>query len=299
MDDIATRVHLLRYTNRGRIEQEIAALMDELFTLEFQDTTLMDEDSLEVRRRKIKYVTDTIEKQQELLAKIPLPAPKPAPVVKKEEMPLSFVIAWIFAVVIAGLFYLVKIRVDELRELKELTKSQQMVNWQHLAKIKMLEEQLAALTGEHIGLEEEHKVLEVHDALVTIDRDKLKKENAIAWRWYDRHTAKIDKLEEEINTLTAAASSSVTFEGVEVPMAYCVALADSQRKTVKCHSNKTSSDYIIHFGLLPDIRKNDVLKIDNKLKLVHVVGKDHTYRIDKSFKYFNDDDPYERVDIIQ
>ena len=123
----------------------------------------------------------------------------------------------------------------------------------------------------------------------------MKKENAIAWRWYDRHTKKINELEEQITELTA---SSVTFEGVQVPEAYCVAQS-AERKTVKCHSNKTSTDYIIHFSLYPDIKTKDVLKINNNDNIAYVVGKNRQYKIDRVYKYFNEDDPYERVNLIQ
>lgn len=299
MNNVATHVHFRGYTNRNRVESEIDQLLEELFTLEFQDTTCMDEDALETRRRKIKYITHKIDRQKDLLLYMPPPvvAKRPDPIPdKKTESISGWMVFWFWSSVIAAFFYYKKS--NEYREVKELAEARQETNWKHLAKIAMLERQLADLTGDHLGLQEEHKDLEVHDALVTIDRDKLKEENAIAWRWYDRHTAKINKLEKEISALTVA-DSSVTFEGVQAPDAYCVATASAENKTVRCYSNKTSTEYIIHFKFYPNIRKDDVLGIDNKHDTLRVVGKDLTYKIDRVYKYFNDDDPHERVYVIQ
>lgn len=304
MLNYSSYIHLHSYNNRSRIERTINELMDELFTLEFQDTSEMSVDMLEIRKRKIQYITYTIDKQKDLLAKIPLAPIKPQESVvravetKKEEggSALGFVIVWlIMPAIIVGLFYINKTNVEELRELETLTNTQRLLNEHQVTKIKELKEQVTDLTNKHNSLEESHKDLQIHDGIVTAERDKLQTENAIAWRWYDRHTAKISKLEKTIEDMTA---NSVEFGGA-TPIAFCVAQYLPEYKTVRCLSSKTAKEYIIHFNVAPKIAINDVLRVNNIDQTVDVVGKNTTYKITKIFEYFNDTDPYSKVDALQ
>ena len=117
MDDLQTRLYLRNYTNRARVENELDQLLEELFTLEFQNTMEMSKEELEVRQRKVEYITKKIERQQELLLNMPAPVEHIAkPKVEEKPFPV-WTAFWFCSTLVIAFLYNGKL--NQIKEIEE------------------------------------------------------------------------------------------------------------------------------------------------------------------------------------
>lgn len=137
-----------------------------------------------------------------------------------------------------------------------------------------------SLSFENSDLYDENGKLKVANTDLEKTKEKLAEENAIAWRWYDRHTEKIEKLEEQVTVLTeeiAQSESSIsTIASKPKPKwDYCVT-QNVVGNVVFCYSGRTKSDYKLildHPFAEGEIGRDAVLRIEYNSNSLIVVGE--------------------------
>lgn len=247
--------NIYRYSLKDRlsVKADIDFLLDELFELEvkIKSEDFNFEEKLKLKKKTDELVTkidmkkqilDCIDRQQNH-NKVSL----------ETERKIGNNLLWAFiASVGLATFYgcgtLNKTKAD-LRSLQ----SNYQVQSHHLSLMKDRNSKLAGILSlvqdayGHIYDENGRLIVKVEELNKT--KEQLIVENAIAWRWYDRHVEKISKLENELKNQKPMERRTYSSESPVVsfndrPYDYCVVgwIGD---KELRCYNNKTQTDYAI------------------------------------------------------
>ena len=234
------------YANRAMVERSLNKLMDELFELEFQETSRMTTEEVQYRASRIRINTANIERQREILDSMPAYVPKvvvPEAVVPADKTSaLTVALVIIIGIVVFAYTNTAK----DVKHLEEILDTQKMINAQGVSRANRLKDKLSNIENLHTDLGLEYKVLDGQHTLLGIYANKITEENSIAWRWYDRHVEKIKQLEAETVRLKEK-TSTPTGQAYFLPdsESWCVAQAEEVGGTFRCRNSTSGSVFLI------------------------------------------------------
>jgi hypothetical protein len=282
------------------VRSDLQTMLNDLFELEIASG---DDMSLEERlkaKREMASLTRRIDIKRSILRRIEAKTVTPALPTPEEVSPVSWLSIALTGALVASLYWGHSHKVD----LEELHQSYNGLLETHEIQVKKhndLVQWANSLSFENSDLYDENGKLKVANTDLEKTKEKLTEENAIAWRWYDRHTEKIEKLEEQVIVLTEEITQSETSISAVASKPkpkwdYCVTQSVGGR-SIYCRSGRTKSEYKLSIDqplARGSIYDGAVVRIEYDTQKFSVVGSDKTGTVLGIYLLDNDGTP-ERV----
>lgn len=279
---------------------DLQTMLNDLFELEVaMSRVLSRKDVIEVKKQ-MTSLTRRIDIKRSILRSIEtkaVPLILPKPVTETQDL-------WVMAltgVLVASLCWGYSFLEEQRQSFDYLLETHQ----DQVRKNNDLVRRANELGFENSDLFDENGKLKVANIGLQETKEGLAKENAIAWRWYDRHTEKIQKLEEQVTVLTEeiafADFPSAATSKPKPKWDYCVTQSVGGR-SIYCRSGRTQSEYKLSIDQAlarGSIYDGAVVRIEYDTQKFSVVGSDKTGTVLGIYLLDNDGIPERVKDLRQ
>lgn len=261
------------------IRSDLRTMLNDLFELEMACGSDLSLKELAEIKKEMSSLTRRIDLKRSILRRIEAKSTPPVLPKSEPEAQISGLSMALTGAIVVSLYWGHSYKT----ELEELQQSYDGLLEAHEAQVRKhndLVSQANSLSFENHELYDENGKLKVANTDLEKTKEELADENAIAWRWYDRHTDKIGKLEEQVAVLTeeieqSGTSTSAIASKSRPKWDYCV----TQKvvgNTIFCYSGASRSDYklILDHPFAPnEIGRDAVLRIEYNSNSLLVVGE--------------------------